>query len=1002
MPGRLSSRVIAGRAAELAELDAALERCANGAAGVVLVGGEAGVGKTRLVNELTSRARATGVRVLTGQCAGLREAAIPLLPIADALGTVPDAEAPAELARLRRGFERRALAVPETVAPARGFAEILGLLRRLTESAPVLVAVEDVHWADRSTLELLSFVIARLGDERLLVLVTYRSDELDSGGALREFVAEATRRSLVQRLELSRLNRADVAVQLEGILGAPPERRLADAVFARSDGNPLFTEELAAAANDDADALPATLRDMLLARIEALSTRAQEVVRVAAVGGVRVDHQLLSAAAALDDRALIAAAREAVRHHVLMNDDDALAFRHPLLQEAAYAELLPGERARLHRACATAIEHRPQVAGGNAATVAAQIAHHWLRAGDRPRALAAAVRAGAEAQRVHGLAEAAEHYGRALELWDAVPHAEMLAGTDRSELLARAAEATAWSGAPARAIELVDAAIALVDELREPVRAGLLHERRGFYLWWDNRGDEAVADYQRAVRLVPAQPPSRERAHVLAGLGFILMLAGRPAESRERCTEAIQIARSVGVRAAEVRALATLGVDHSYLGDHGAGIAALREARTLAREADDPDVLAHTAAGLCDVFRRAGRLEEAVAVGLEGAEDCRRAGLDLAQGSFCALNAAEAAFELGSWDLVERVADDVLAREPTGMSLLFAHDILGLLDTARGRLDAAAAHLAAARELAGTELGAQPDAMLCHAEAELALWQGDPDAAWSKANEAAGFAANDAGLPQYPELATVAARAAADRADRDRARHRDPASACDQAHALRAAVDVIHHPAVLATVEAETGVPRAAPHRSYGNQPPPRGRPGARPTERPTLAGARPKRCSPRRRAEQRQPTRCTPRGRAPTASAPSPCSTRSTRSHGAPDSRRPPRSHSDTGPHARPCRRRPASWASPRASSRSSSTSPWDKPTARSPASSTSHPERRDSTSRTSSTSWTPPLGPRRPPPLTASASSTELQSVAPSDRSDHERNRFRRDDRHSRRRQK
>ena len=282
-----------------------------------------------------------------------------------------------------------------------------------------------------------------------------------------------------------------------------------------------------------------------------------------------------------------------------MARDDGFAFRHALLQEVVYDELLPGERARLHAAFAAALEARPELAGGTAATVAAEIAHHWLCAGDEPRALAAAVRAGTEAERVGALAEAARQHKRALELWNAVPDAERAAGIDRATLLVRAANAPAWIGDPAEAIRLVDAAIALVEPAAEPVRAALLHQRRGLYLWLIGRGPAGVRDFERAVELIPAEPPSAERARALGGLGLMLMLAGRPARSREHCEAAVEVA-SHGRRArrgggrpgdARIRPLRPWGAP---------GRARVRAARAVNRATDGRrrDPLAHDGSAL--------------------------------------------------------------------------------------------------------------------------------------------------------------------------------------------------------------------------------------------------------------------------------------------------------------------------------------------------------------------------------------------------------------------
>jgi ATP/maltotriose-dependent transcriptional regulator MalT len=800
MSGRLSSQVFVGRQGELAETRAAYDQAAGGSASAVLVGGEAGVGKTRLLGELTSYARGAGALVLLGRCADLRDTDMPLLPIAEALaalGPLP-ARASAELEDAWRG---RAPGVAV-------FMPVLESLREAAASDPVLLAVDDVHWADRSTLDLLTFLLSRLGDERLMLVLTFRSDELDRRAELRDFLAEAGRQPIARRVELERLTREELGAQLEGILERPPEPSLVDAVFARSAGNPLFAEELvAAAAQEGTEGLPHTLRDVLLARIRALDADAQAVVRAAAVGGGRVHHDLLAGAVCLDEPQLGAAIREATLRHVLAVEDDALAFRHPLLQEAAYDEALPGERARLHAAFAQALEQRPGLAGGNAAIVAAEIAHHWWRAGDRPRALRAALDAGLEAERARAYAEAAVHLGRVLELWDGLADAERPPGVDRADVLTRAAEATAWSGSPERAIELASAGLDLIDEREEPARAGLLHERRGYYLWWWGRGEDGISDYEEAVRLIPAEPPSSDRAFVLAGLGFILMLMGHGVRSREVCEEALDVARSVGASAAEVRALASLGNVLEALGDRRGGIFHLRQARALAHEVGDPEVLSQTATGLSDALRKDGQLDEAVGVGLQGAEEADRAGVGAAHGAFCALNAAEAAFELGRWDVVERVTANVCARPGGNVIHSFAHHLQGMLSNARGDLDAAEEHARMQRELLSASAGPELLRYVPELEAEIALSHRRPDDASRAADETYRFAMSLADPLTAARAAAIGARAEADSAELARAR-RDGAAeraAAGRAEAiLKRALDRgMDNPALLATIEAE-------------------------------------------------------------------------------------------------------------------------------------------------------------------------------------------------------
>jgi DNA-binding CsgD family transcriptional regulator len=414
--------------------------------------------------------------------------------------------------------------------------------------------------------------------------------------------------------------------------------------------------------------------------------------------------------------------------------------------------------------------------------VTAEIAHHWLHAGDRPRALGACVRAGLEAERAYARAEAADHLTRALELWEAVPDARERAGLERADLLARAADAAAWSGSSEQAIELVSAALELVDERGDPVSAALLHERRGFYLWWCGRGADGVRDYEAAVRIMPSEPPSADLAFVLAGLGFALMLVGRSAHSSEVCERALAVARATGSRAAEVRALATLGCDIAYLGDLDEGIAVLRDARVRAAELGEPDLLGQSAIALSDVLRRAGRLEEAMTVGLEGAEEAEHAGLGAAQGAFSALNGSEAAFELGRWDVVERVTGDVLGERASDTAYATALEQRGLLDAARG--DFAAAHDALRRVRDQHGASATPE-MRAHGlelALTLATWEGRaPDAA-QVALEASALASHS-DVAIATQSAELGVRAEADQAERARAR-RDAGAA--QAAAERA------------------------------------------------------------------------------------------------------------------------------------------------------------------------------------------------------------------------
>jgi predicted ATPase len=355
MGGRVASPTFVGRVEELRALEAAWERAADAEPAVVLLGGEAGVGKTRLVAELTARRVADGTRALAGGCVPVAEGGLPYAPIVEVLrGLLADLGADAlrwlvgpswpELARLLPALgETDATDPPGRDAQSRVFELLLGLLGRLGEQAPIVVVVEDLHWADRSTRDLLAFLARNLRRERVLLVVTYRSDETGRS-RLGPFLAELERGGPVDRIELPRFQRREVVAQLTGILGAAPAADLVDAVFDRSEGNAFFTEELLAAVRAGSRELPATLWELLHGRVEALPEAAQRVLGAAAVAGRRVPHRLLAAAAGLADRRLDGALRQAVAHQLLVThpDQDGYEFRHALLREVVYGGLLPG------------------------------------------------------------------------------------------------------------------------------------------------------------------------------------------------------------------------------------------------------------------------------------------------------------------------------------------------------------------------------------------------------------------------------------------------------------------------------------------------------------------------------------------------------------------------------------------------------------------------------------------------------------------------------------
>ena len=389
---RVTSSRLIGRAAELAELEAALAEAADGRPSIAFLAGESGVGKSRLLAELERRATEGGALVLAGDCVDLGESELPYVPLVAALRPLARSGDPAltepvraAVAPLLPGLAPVSGRRREDGAQARLFEGLLSLLDALGEQRPVLLLIEDLHWADRSTRAALAFLARSLVAERVLLVCSYRPDELHRRHPLRPLLAELERNARARRVALEPLTREELADQLADILGAPPEAELLERLWTRSGGNPLYCEELLAAGLDGRGAAPDTLRDALMLRVERLSEPAQEILRLVAVGQ-RLDHPLLAGTSGLDERTLRDALREAVDGHILVADDDGrYRFRHALLREVVEDDLLPGERAALHLALARALEQRIDEHAG--AVLTAAVAHHFAAAGDQPAAL---------------------------------------------------------------------------------------------------------------------------------------------------------------------------------------------------------------------------------------------------------------------------------------------------------------------------------------------------------------------------------------------------------------------------------------------------------------------------------------------------------------------------------------------------------------------------------------------------------------------------------------
>ena len=358
-----ASEVFVGRVLELRELEQALDAVRAGRGATVLVAGDAGIGKTRLASELARRARQSGFEVLIGRSIDLVGTELPYQPFVDALRPLGE---PRQLDR-STGSQRRV------------FEDTLALLTDRAAHTPVLLVLEDLHWADTSTLDLVVFLAHNVDNRRLLLLVTYRADEPSSAERMRQ-LAEGVRRSGAEiGLVLGPLEEEELAALLAAHADAPLPASLTDAIVARAEGNPFFAEELVAAAAHESGELPLRLRDLLLQRVSRLDGPTQSLLQLAAAVGRDVAYSLLCTTATLTERDVRTSLRHAVEHGVLVADQatGSFRFRHSLLAEAIYATILPGEREELHARLADALARdgaRP-----------AELALHWGRQVAPPR-----------------------------------------------------------------------------------------------------------------------------------------------------------------------------------------------------------------------------------------------------------------------------------------------------------------------------------------------------------------------------------------------------------------------------------------------------------------------------------------------------------------------------------------------------------------------------------------------------------------------------------------
>jgi len=791
---QVSAGRMVGRDDELGRLLTLLDDAEAGRSVAALVSGDAGVGKSRLVREVSRLAAGRGFTVLSGQCAELGDS-VPYLPLADALRGAAQStgvrDALASRPALSRllpdsGDGRPADEDRSGLARQQMFGAVLGLLTELAAAAPVLLVLEDLHWADASTRDLVTFLSRMLHRERVALIGTYRTDDLHRRHPLRPVVAELQRLPGVTSIDLAPLDPSALAEHLTAAAAGRLDATELNDIMARAEGNAYYAEELLAASvrGNPAErrALPAGLAALLLSRVEQLSDATQQVLRAAAVAGRKADDELVQAASGLEAAEYTEAVREAVTHQLLVPDGtEGYVFRHALLREAVYADLLPGERTRLHATMSSLLsdEQRLAVPG-----TAAELAQHCLASHDIPGAFAASVRAGEQAERLGAPAEAHRHFDQALALWERVSEPENTAGMARGKLGLLSAINAADSGDYEHAVHLlrrlrqVLAAQSGNGGPEDVSLAARIGERLASYLMlMDDRKalTEAFEVARATVGATPADPPTWQYAHAVSTYANTLWIEDDFAAAREWAERAFAAARAAAAPWIQADALVTLGFISNREGRNDEAIELLTKAHKQAREAKVLGVELRAAYHLAQAHLELGDLTIGAAVAHEGTQRANHTGLNMAPYGLDVQHLHfQCHFADGKWDHAQEIADGFGVRV-TSIPEAYLSSMALFIDVARG--NPAVAERRAWIEPFWSAHGFD-EFTARSLLAEHALWQGDTGQALAEAQTAIDliFVPPWGYSPSVIRPAAVALSARADRARQARAAGDDEAA----------------------------------------------------------------------------------------------------------------------------------------------------------------------------------------------------------------------------------
>jgi ATP/maltotriose-dependent transcriptional regulator MalT len=709
-----------GRDQQLHDLGHAFDLARRGEGRVVFIAGEAGGGKTRLLREFLSRAQAASApAIFEGYCYD-EEPAVPYGPFIDALRRMVRSEGVAAFSeRVGPWLSDLSKLLPELASSAaqqlndldgqmqkrRLFEAIYQCIRPQQPGECRILALEDVHWSDQTSQELLRYLARAIDRDAVLVLCTYRRDEIHRRHPFTQLVAHLTRERLYNEVHLPPLSQVDVAALMGSMVDRPLSSEFINALYQRTEGNPFFIEEiikslldtqrldlLNASSQPGSDlggyAVPHSIKASILSSTQDLDEQTTMVLNYAAVVGRRFSFETLLQLTHLSEAELLPVLERLVTLRLIDEDDagfgDEYRFRHELIREAIYDDLLGRERRMKHREVLAVLEAQ----SAEQTIPISQLAYHSLQARESPKASLYAHRAADEAARMYAYREALTQYETALELLDSADDVQ------RADLLYKLGETAMPLGDPRAAAGYWREAQELYRQLGNPHRLADTYRRLGRIAW--DQGDRATAfsDTQTAISLIEDKDPSQALVMAYSALSQLHMLAGQPTASIEWGSQAIDLARTLGEEALTAHSMNNIGVSLVELGDVAEGIALLEQSLELAKQAGLVADVIRAHHNLGGQLIRLGEIARGAVILREGLAYSEQMGWTNENMIIPQLSWVE--LELGNWQAAQTMLNGLFQRRNYGLGALPLHTVVtqcqlwirqGRLDEARDLLE---------------------------------------------------------------------------------------------------------------------------------------------------------------------------------------------------------------------------------------------------------------------------------------------------------------------------